>query len=776
MKHKANSLFLWTSLLLPIGLQVACGSNESTKSGKTRAALSAPGEANATSGTSTGKLGLLPQVEVGPTRYANKEILIDAVSTDAVSWSWEQLAGPGIITFSSPDTEDTSVTANRDGFYWIRLTVKSTDGTESFDDVQLLWDTVAPCPTLTSEIKAFRPVTVDGHVPADAVKIEWKQLSGPGVISFSKPAASETTIGADIDGTYGIRLTATDKVGNVCAADLSFIWETTVPSVAVGPDLFTNKEILIDAGTVEAKTFSWTQVSGPGTVIFSTPNQEDTKVSANVDGDYVLRLTITTSSGLLASDELTLRWDSTAPLVDLGLDIDRKYRAIIDAKTSDAQTYLWKKVSGPGKITFAATDTEDTAFISDLAGSYEVSLTVSDLSGNSATDTVRVNFDYDVRVFAKEISSGGSHSCAILDDESVACWGYNYSQELGYGDQNKFGEGTDRYKTPSFPINLGASKSALHISVNYSHSCAIINDGSVKCWGQNASGQLGYGNNSKLGTPAATSIAIGGKAREIATGLSHTCVILEDSSVKCWGAGSAGQLGYGDYTSRLAPPAAPIDLGAGRTAKTLSLGAYHSCAILDDDTVKCWGNNSNGQLGLADKSYRNKPDASVKMPGNLRTRSMTAGAYHNCAVLSDASTLCWGRGKQGQLGYGDLNDRLVAEAPLFAFQGRKVDRISAGLSHTCALFDNKEVQCWGANDEAQLGTGSNQAQITATAASSIAFGGASVKTISAGRLHTCALLDDSTLKCWGSNSYGQLGAGKTYSGTTPPAIVVGYGD
>ncbi len=122
MKHKANSLFLWTSLLLPIGLQVACGSNESTKSGKTRAALSAPGEANATSGTSTGKLGLLPQVEVGPTRYANKEILIDAVSTDAVSWSWEQLAGPGIITFSSPDTEDTSVEPNR-------LTMFSYSGT-----------------------------------------------------------------------------------------------------------------------------------------------------------------------------------------------------------------------------------------------------------------------------------------------------------------------------------------------------------------------------------------------------------------------------------------------------------------------------------------------------------------------------------------------------------------------------------------------------------------------------------------------------------------------
>jgi alpha-tubulin suppressor-like RCC1 family protein len=774
MKHHPRSLILWTSLLLPIGLQFACGSEKNPTKNKVGPSSFAPGFDDANAGV--GKLGLVPRVELGPTRYANKEILLDAASSDAVSWSWEQLAGPGVVTFSSPDTEDTSVTANRDGFYWIRLTVKSTDGTETYDDVQLLWDTVAPCPTLTSEVKAFRPTSVDGHVPADATQIEWKQLSGPGVIRFSNAAASETEISADIDGTYGIRLTATDKVGNVCASDLSFIWQTTVPAVALGPDIFTNKEVLIDAATAEAGSFAWTMVSGPGTIRFSEPSKEDTRVSADTDGDYVLRLTIMTSTGLMAFDELTLHWDSAAPVVSLGQDLDRKYRAIIDAQTSGAQTYLWRKVSGPGRITFASIDTEDTALISDQAGAYEIALTVTDLAGNSATDSIRINFDYDVRVFAKELSSGGSHTCAILDDESVACWGYNYSQELGYGDQNKFGEGMDRYAPPSFPINLGPSKTARHISVNYAHSCAILNDGSVKCWGQNASGQLGYGDSKKLGVPAATAIALGGRARDIATGLSHTCAILEDGSVKCWGAGSAGQLGYGDYLSRTSPPPTPIELGSGRSAKALSLGAYHSCALLDDESVKCWGNNGNGQLGLLDKNYRNKPDEAVQLPNGLRARSITAGAYHVCAVLTDANTLCWGRGKQGQLGYGDLNDRLITEALVYPFQGRRVAKMVAGLSHTCALFDNHEVQCWGANDEAQLGTGAHPALITATAAESVGFGGGSVKDLSAGRLHTCALLDDSTLKCWGSNSYGQLGAGKTYSESTPPGKVVTYGD
>lgn len=761
-------LWRWTSLAVPLVLNFACHGVDRDDSFSRAQAAPNSGDA--------GGFGLAPRVELGPQRYANKEIFIDAQTTGAVSWQWEQLAGPGLISFQSPDAEDTAVNANRDGLYWLRLTVKGVDGTESFGDVKVLWDTVAPCPTLTPEIKTFHSVFVDGKVPEDATLIEWRQLSGPGAIAFSSPKTSATNIEADLDGTYGIRLTATDKVGNVCSADLSFIWETTVPTVSVGPDVSTNKEILIDAASVEASTFSWTQVSGPGTIRFSNPSSEDTKVSANVDGDYVLRLTITTMSGLIAFDELNLHWDTAAPTVSLGPDLQKRYRAIIDARTTEAASYSWAKVSGPGKVTFSSETLEDTALIADQAGSYEISLTVKDLAGNTASDTIRIDFENDPRVFSKEISSGGSHTCAILDDDSVACWGYNYSQELGYGDANKYGEGTDRYLAPSFPINLGSSKTAVHLSVNYAHSCAILNDGSVKCWGQNTSGQLGYGDNKKLGTPAATSIAIGEKARAIATGLAHTCVITESGAVKCWGANSAGQLGYGDYTARLAPPSLPVDLGAGRSAKSLSLGAYHSCAILDNDSLKCWGNNSNGQLGLADRNYRNKPDEAVSFAGNLRTKSITAGAYHTCAILENGASYCWGRGKQGQLGYGDLNDRLASEAPALNINGRSVKNLSAGLSHTCALYAEGDVQCWGLNDEAQLGVGDKIAQISSANASPIAFGGASVKSLSAGRLHSCAILDDSTLKCWGSNSYGQLGAGKTFADMIPPLNVAAYGD
>lgn len=766
-------LLLVTAFVIPHVTQLGCSA------GKPRNATlkTAPTADSGDAAKSVERLGLAPLVEVGPLRLANKELLLDVQTTDAVSWQWEQLAGPGVITFSSPDTEDTSVTANRDGFYWLRLTVKSTDGSESFDDVQLLWDTVAPCPTLTPELKAFYPSLVNGNVPSDATSIAWKQLSGPGVITYSNALAGETTIAADIDGTYGIRLSATDKVGNICSADMRFIWETTVPTVSVGPDIFTNKEVLIDAMSVEVNSFAWTQVSGPGTLQFSSPTLEDTRVSATTDGDYVIRLTIISSVGLVAFDELNFRWDAKAPTVKLGPDLDRKYRAIVDAETNDGQTYLWQKVSGPGAIRFSSVDTEDTAFITDQAGTYEVSLTVSDLAGNSATDSLLINFEYDVRVFAKEVSSGGSHSCAILDDDSVSCWGYNYAQELGYGDENRFGEGNDRYLPPSFPINLGPSQSARQLSVNYAHSCAILADGNVKCWGQNASGQLGYGDNKKLGVPAATPVSLGGsKARAIATGLAHTCVILEDDSVKCWGANSAGQLGYGDYSSRLAPPLAPINLGPGRSAKSLSLGAYHSCALLDNDSMKCWGNNNNGQLGLADKQYRNRPESAVAFVNAKRVKSIATGAYHSCAILEDSSSHCWGRGRQGQLGYGDLTDRLISESPALNFGASGLESISAGLSHSCAVFADKSVRCWGANDEAQLGTGDRLPRISAAASSPVNFNGAAVTSLSVGRQHSCVLLDDATLRCWGSNSYGQLGAGRAFNEAAPPANALGYGD
>ncbi|RYZ49941.1 MAG: hypothetical protein EOP07_23700, partial [Proteobacteria bacterium] len=317
---KAHSLLRGAKLALfgimipAMALSVSCHGKKKSKTQSSASAYSGSGDA----ATAATQIDLPPKVDVGNMRMANAEIFIDAQSSNAVAWQWEQLAGPGNIVFQSPETEDTAVVADRDGFYWLRLTVTGSDGTQAFDDVQLLWDTVAPCPVLASEIKTFKSIVIDGRVASDASVIQWSQISGPGSLSFSADKASVTSIAADIDGTYVVRLSAADKVGNSCSADMTFIWETTVPTVALGQDIFTNKEIFIDAASIDARTFSWAKISGPGNISFSSAAQEDTRVSASQDGTYVLRLTITTASGVTAYDEINFTWDTTPPTIELG--------------------------------------------------------------------------------------------------------------------------------------------------------------------------------------------------------------------------------------------------------------------------------------------------------------------------------------------------------------------------------------------------------------------------------------------------------------------------
>lgn len=721
-----------------------------------------------------------PKVDVGPLRAANAEFYIDATSSGASSWHWEKLAGPGQLFIRTPDTEDTLVSADQDGFYWLRLTVTNGQGRTTYDDVQILWDTEAPLLNLTQEIRTFKEITVDAGVSSDAALIQWTQVTGPGTVSFSAPQSGKTAISASLDGTYRIRLTAVDKVGNVATGDLIFIWETTLPSASLGQDVVSRQEILLDGSGNRAVSYSWSQVSGPGTVIFASPEAEDTLVRATQDGTYVLRLTITAANGATAFDELNFTWDTEAPTIDLGQDLSKKFRASIDATTSGAISYKWSLVQGPGKVIFSSPESEDTALVVDQAGVYELQLSVSDLAGNLATDRVQITFDYDVRVFAQAVSSGGSHSCAILDDGTVSCWGYNFEQELGYGDENQYGEGRDRYLPPAFPIQLGNGKTAKALSVNYSHSCAVLNDGSVKCWGQNSFGQLGYGDTLKRGTPPTMGVELGMglRALTVATGFAHTCVIREDGAVVCWGSNASGQLGYGDNKSRLQPSSQPINLGSGQRAKALQLGAYHSCALLENEQIKCWGDNSYGQTGQgAGQVHLAPPVSNVDFGPGLGVRELAAGSYHTCAVLSDSSARCWGRNQSGQLGYGDLDERRTPSLqPIDFGPAQGVSKITAGLSHTCAVMSDKAVQCWGGNEEGQLGYGDGLNHLAPIATPVPLQSDRPVAAIAAGRLHTCVIFDEATLKCWGSNTYGQLGTGKIVEGSTPPPAVIGFGD
>ncbi|MDC0747408.1 DUF4215 domain-containing protein [Polyangium mundeleinium] len=279
---------------------------------------------------------------------------------------------------------------------------------------------------------------------------------------------------------------------------------------------------------------------------------------------------------------------------------------------------------------------------------------------------------------AKAISCGYAHSCAILDDDSLKCWGYNANGQLGQGDTMDRGNMPGQMGDDLPPISLGTGRSARQPASGHSFQCAVLDDDTVKCWGYNDWGQLGQGDTTERGDgmgemgDALPVAALGnvGQVLSLATTFGHSCALLSGGKVKCWGLGDVGQLGLGDGASRGDGPGELgdnlpfVDLGTGKTATHIVTGAASSCAILNDGTVKCWGENARGQLGLGDKVDRgNGPgqmgDAlpTVDLGTGRKARKIAMGGRFACVLLDDASVKCWGQNNRGQLGLGDILDR-----------------------------------------------------------------------------------------------------------------------
>ncbi len=307
---------------------------------------------------------------------------------------------------------------------------------------------------------------------------------------------------------------------------------------------------------------------------------------------------------------------------------------------------------------------------------------------------------------AVSMSVGNSHTCVVLDDYTLKCWGNNSAGELGNGSTSPFSSNAP----PTTAIDLGTGRTAKSVAVGGKHTCAILDDNSVKCWGLNDKGYLGYGDTMPRNQPSSASVNLGSglSAKSIVANSDHTCVILNNGGVKCWGDNTYGQLGDGTTTTnRDAPPATSIDLGSGRTAKSIAVGSAHVCAVLDNDTLKCWGNNGGGRLGYGDTTNRNKPDANAIDLGTGRTaQAVSVGSSHTCAILDNGSVKCWGNNADGQLGYGDIMQRdKPASYPLDLGLSRTALSVSSAANNNCVVLDNHTIKCWGYNTFGQLGYG-----------------------------------------------------------------------
>jgi alpha-tubulin suppressor-like RCC1 family protein len=220
-------------------------------------------------------------------------------------------------------------------------------------------------------------------------------------------------------------------------------------------------------------------------------------------------------------------------------------------------------------------------------------------------------------------------------------------------------------------VNVSLGFKVKSVSTGGYHTCAILDDDNLKCWGKNTNGQLGYGHTTTLTSPAATVVNVGSgrTVKSVSVGLYHTCAILYDNTLKCWGYNYYGQLGYGNTDPLCAPFVAQVDVGFNRTVKSVSAGFTHTCAILDDNTLRCWGDNSNGQLGYGSTGFGNQltyPSATLVIVGLGRiVTSVATGRDHTCAILDDRTLKCWGARYYGQLGYGSGNtDTLYAPSTI----------------------------------------------------------------------------------------------------------------
>ena len=179
----------------------------------------------------------------------------------------------------------------------------------------------------------------------------------------------------------------------------------------------------------------------------------------------------------------------------------------------------------------------------------------------------------------------------------------------------------------------------------------------------------------------------------LSAGGRHTCVILDNGSVSCWGLGVNGQLG--GATSDRTTPTLTSSLGPGRTAVALSSGTHHTCAILDNGSVSCWGDGYYGQLGNGGTSDKYTPTLTSSLGTGRTAVALSSGGYHTCAILDNGDVSCWGWGYYGQLGNGGTSQQNTPTLTSSLGTGRTAVAISSGYSHTCAILDNGSVSCWG---------------------------------------------------------------------------------
>lgn len=433
---------------------------------------------------------------------------------------------------------------------------------------------------------------------------------------------------------------------------------------------------------------------------------------------------------------------------------------------------------------------------------------------------------------AAGVAVGIYHTCAWSQSGQGYCWGYNQFGQLGTGSSGG---------SEALPVAVAGLTGIQSMTVSHTHTCALVGGGDVYCWGSNDFRQLGDGTYTNSATPVlATQLNLGANqdvfagndftcaqpaagalvcdgagftrqtaasgvleadAGQVALGNAHGCALV-DGRAHCWGRNDFGETGNGRFGNEYAPVKllnggfahapgvaaeegcavrqdggvscwggsfvqppyvhAPV-AGIGGQAGFLGRGDRYQCVLRDDAKVLCWGDNWYGMLGDGTTDHRNSPTPLAGISQDVN--QLSVGMFHSCAVLADASVVCWGNNFNGQAGGGDFQNRLVP-GPVSGLAD--VVQVDAGWTASCAVNVAGQVWCWGSNEYGLLGPDATEPTAIPVQIQGLP---ALAQRVSVGYMHACAVLQDGRIACWGYGGSGQLGQGEfTYTPTLPVLV------
>ncbi|MCB1395819.1 MAG: hypothetical protein H6898_16255 [Rhodobacter sp.] len=312
-----------------------------------------------------------------------------------------------------------------------------------------------------------------------------------------------------------------------------------------------------------------------------------------------------------------------------------------------------------------------------------------------------------------------------------------------WGDGDPLMLGHDGLWPAAYAVENLAPMSAIATGTN--HSCALDGDGAVHCWGQNQNGQRGMPRGPGERLPNRVRMPA---ATAIAAGFKFTCALQRNGRVSCWGLNDEGQLGDGTVIDRDSPQQVP----GLRRIRAISTGDTHACAIDQRDALFCWGANYHGQLGIG--TFDDGPLTPVRVQGIGRVQSVSVGGGHTCALNRRGRAFCWGANSHGQLGDGSRTNRNL---PTPVQTLGVVQSINAGEFNTCAISPAGRAYCWGNNGHGEVGNRRPSSFPPVTSPVRVRGSQWNWQDASPGYGFTCGLTTDAEVRCWGEGRFGGIG-------------------